>query len=122
MKFLVLHNAVQESLKILSLHYDLVWPSHIQKEDLIPDHLDDRELDLLFEYGKVTQDHNVRIEFLNFLAQHCEGQGISFSEEKIKYLINKVNNPEPEPKKETSAKQMVALPDGTSADIMDTSH
>ena len=84
--------------------------------------LDDRELDLLFEYGKVTQDHNARIEFLNFLAQHCEGQGISFSEEKIKSLINKVNNPEPEPKKETSAKQMVALPDGTSADIMDTSH
>ena len=48
--------------------------------------------------------------------------GSKSSEEKIKSLINKVNNPEPEPKKETSAKQMVALPDGTSADIMDTSH
>ena len=74
--------------------------------------LDNRELDLLFDYGKITQESSVRIEFFNYLAQVCTDQGVTYSEDKIKSLINKVNNPT-EPKKETVVKQMIALPDGT---------
>ena len=83
--------------------------------------LDDGELELIFKCLGIIPKPSIRLEFLNFLAKNCEEDGINYSKEKITSLINKVNNPT-EQKKETEVKQMIALPDGTVADLMDTSH